>query len=57
MEQNRVNKHIANPFIFLVLPLSNFLLFFSRHDDINWKIQKSDTRKSTEEPELQEFFL
>ncbi|XP_066037476.1 synphilin-1 isoform X1 [Chamaea fasciata] len=37
--------------------LNEELCNYAWHDDINWKIQKSDTQKGTEDPELQEFFL
>ncbi|XP_059692370.1 synphilin-1 isoform X2 [Haemorhous mexicanus] len=37
--------------------LNEELCNYAWHDDINWKIQKSDSQKSIEEPELQEVFL
>ncbi|XP_030325996.1 synphilin-1 isoform X1 [Strigops habroptila] len=42
-------------------PVAFAIMFYLRrhikHDDINWESQKPNSQKSTEEPELQEFFL
>ncbi|XP_072453263.1 synphilin-1 isoform X3 [Notamacropus eugenii] len=39
------------------LPLEEHLRNYAWHSDINWKIEKSKSQESVDEPELQELFL